>query len=110
MSYNKFMRPTTNKFGRVPPRPEIIPPIVADPESGLKDFTASYVDEDFNTYINNAVPIWDVLKMTEEEYNNIYNPTPPPVVEELPPEEELTPPPPVEEEVVEEGVEEKKEE
>ena len=97
MSYNKFINSSMNKFGRIPARRnvgEITEP--ADNVEAVSPFdvvgndTMNY-SSSFNSAIDNAIPIWEVLRLTEDEYNGVYNPPPPPVVDEVVAVDEVDP-------------------
>ena len=82
MSHNKFSKSTENKFGRIPNRrsglnagveetgQEVISPF------DIPEADRMVYNETFNSAINKAVPIWEMLNITEEKYNETYNPTP----------------------------------
>ena len=101
MSHNKFMNASFNKFGRISAHRNVGE--ITEPSDNVETVSpfdiagndAMKYSSSFNSAIDNAIPIWEVLRMTEEEYNGVYNPPLPPVVEEL--KEEVMPPPVVEE-------------
>ena len=92
MSFNKFQKATSNKFGQIPTRRDIVPLTTFNEEEVISPFDMT-PNEDFSSAICLAIPIWEVLKLSEEEYNEKYCPIP--AVEEiiLPlDEEEINPP------------------
>lgn len=108
---SKFSKPTQSKFGRIAPtsnatKTEILEPTA--PEEVKSPFDGLTYNVNFNNAMNDAKPIWEILNITEEEYNRQYNqpkpveeqkeePTPTPTDDEPPAVADATAPPAPEE-------------
>ena len=67
-SVGKFAQPTLTKFGNITSRKmrEVSP----------EEWTQPSLDDNVVSNMNNAVPIWEILNITEDEYKIQYTVTP----------------------------------